>query len=72
MNLKKKKNEYDAENDKNKDLIAKLKKENREIYKNEIKKYKEKVKQNKKYVIKEVLQKLIMQKVKIDKLKKPP
>ena len=72
MNLKKKKNEYDAENDKNKDLIAKLKKENREIYKNEIKKYKEKVKQNKKYVIKEVLQKLIMQKVKIDKLKKTP
>ena len=69
--LKKKQNEYDIENEKNKDLIIKLKAEKKEIYKKEMEIYKEKIKQNKSSVIKEVLTKPKMQKIKIDKIKQP-
>jgi len=69
--LKKKQNEFNIENEKNKDLITKLKNEKKEIYKKEIELYKEKVKQNKSLVIKEVLSKPKMQKIKINKIKQP-
>ena len=69
--LKKKQNEYNIENDKNQDLINKLKKDAKDKYINEIKIYNEKIKQNKKSIIKEKILKPKMQKVKINKLKQP-
>lgn len=70
--LKKKQKKYNLENSKNKDVIDKLKKEAKEKYKNEMKEYKVKVKQNKKAIVKEVLIKPKIQKIKLDNVKNPP
>ena len=69
--LKKLKNEYDADTEKNKVFISKLKEEYKKIYIEESIKYKEALKINKKAVIKVKLVKPKMKKVKIEKIKKP-
>jgi hypothetical protein len=69
--LKKKQNDFNLENQKNKDVIDKLKKENKDKYKKAMEQYKLKLKENKKSVIKEVLIRPRMEKLKIDKVKRP-
>ena len=69
--LKKLKNDYDADTLKNKAVIDKLKAEYKKIYIEECAKYKEALKSNKKAVIKAELVKPKMQKVQIEKIKKP-
>ena len=60
------------ENEKNKVLIDKLKKEASDKYKKEIEEYKKKVKENKNKTIKDVIIKPKRDKVKLNKIKNPP
>jgi len=69
--LKKLKNDYDAENTKNKAIIDKLKEEYKKKYIEECNKYKEVLKNNKKVIVKIEIVKPKMQKIKIEKIKKP-
>ena len=66
--IKKLKNDYKTETDKYKDEIAKLKKEAKDKHDNEMKKYKEKLKQNRNVTIKTKLVKPKLIKIKLDKL----
>ena len=70
--LKKKQNEFNLENEKNKILIEKLKKEINEKYKKDMIEYKKKVKKNKNKTIKDILVKPKKDKIKINKIKNPP
>lgn len=69
--LKKLQNDYNLENVKNQNEIKKLKDEAKEKYKIAMKEYEKKVKANKNTTIKEVIVKPKMEKVKIEKIKKP-
>lgn len=70
--LKKRQKQYDIETEKNQDLIKKLKEEAKEKFNNEMKIYKEKVKLNNKSINKIEIKKPRLEKIKIEKLKKPP
>lgn len=70
--LRKKQEEYNIENSKNQEIIKELKAKAKEKYNNEMKIYKEKIKENKKAINKIELKKPRLEKIKIDKIKKPP
>ncbi len=70
--LKNKQNEFNIENNKNKDIIKKLKDEAKNKYKKEMDEYKNKLEQNNKSTIKIDIIKPKMDKIKINKIKKPP
>jgi len=70
--LKKKQNEFNLENEKNKILLDKLKKEIKDKYIIDVKEYKKKVEENKNKTIKDKLIKPKKDKINLNKVKNPP
>ena len=70
--LKKKQNEFNLENEKNKILLDKLKKEIKDKYIKDVKEYKKKVEENKNKTIKDKLIKPKKDKINLNKVKNPP